>query len=347
MLRDRRIRIALYAALGVLVVLTASAWAYDSSRKDRIAEGVTVGGVDVGGLDRAAAERRLSEQLAGQVQRPVRVKVAGQRFRLTAKRAKLGVDVPDMVQQAIDRGRSGGLAMRVWRGVTGGDVKADLEPQVYYSRLAVRRFVKRVVTAVNRPARDASIKFQLASLPAVPSQTGLRVQRAKLRADVERALAELGSARTVRGDVEVIKPDVTTKHLAKKYPFVITVDRPDFKLRFFKRLGLSKTYRIAVGQAGLETPAGLYHIQDKATNPSWHVPNSDWAGKLAGKVIPPGPDNPIKARWMGIYAGAGIHGTADVGSLGTAASHGCIRMAIPDVEQLYDQVPLQTPVFIQ
>ena len=89
-------------------------------------------------------------------------------------------------------------------------------------------------------------------------------------------------------------------------------------------------------------------MQNKAVNPAWHVPNSAWAGKLAGKVIPGGvPDNPLKSRWLGIYDGAGIHGTADVASLGTAASHGCIRMAVPDVEELYDQVPVQTPVFIQ
>ena len=90
-----------------------------------------------------------------------------------------------------------------------------------------------------------------------------------------------------------------------------------------------------------------YHIQDKQVNPSWHVPNSAWAGSLAGRVIPPGPDDPIKARWMGVAAGAGIHGTDELGSLGTAASHGCIRMAIPDVIALYDQVPLGSPVFIQ
>jgi lipoprotein-anchoring transpeptidase ErfK/SrfK len=347
MLRDRRIRIALYVALGALVVLTASAWAYDSSRKERIADGVKVGGVDLGGLERTAAERSLTDQLAGQLERPVVVRVAGKRFRLTAKRARLGVDVPSMVQKAIERGRSGGLATRVWRGITGGDVDADLDPQVFYSRLAVRRFVQRVVSAVNRPARDASVKFQLASLPAVHSQTGLRVRRAKLRAEVENALTQLGAARRVRGEVRVVKPDVTTNELAKKYPAVITVDRPAFRLRYFKDLKLSKTYKIAVGQAGLETPAGLYHVQTKAVNPSWHVPNSDWAGKLAGKVIPPGPDNPIKARWMGIYDGAGIHGTSDIGSLGTAASHGCIRMAIPDVEQLYDKVPIQAPVFVQ
>ena len=127
----------------------------------------------------------------------------------------------------------------------------------------------------------------------------------------------------------------------------ITIDRPAFRLRFFKRLKLKKTYAIAVGRVGLETPAGLYHVQDKQLNPSWHVPNSAWAGDLAGRVIPPGPDDPLKARWMGFFDGAGIHGTDAIGSLGTAASHGCIRMSIPDVEELYDMVPLRTPVYVQ
>ena len=55
---------------------------------------------------------------------------------------------------------------------------------------------------------------------------------------------------------------------------------------------------------------------------------------------------PLKARWLGIYDGAGIHGTDDIGSLGSAASHGCIRMAVPDVIELYDEVAVQTPIYI-
>ena len=66
----------------------------------------------------------------------------------------------------------------------------------------------------------------------------------------------------------------------------------------------------------------------------------------AGQDIPPGPSNPIKARWMGIFEGAGIHGTEETYSLGSAASHGCVRMAIPDVEELYDQVEVGTPIYI-
>jgi lipoprotein-anchoring transpeptidase ErfK/SrfK len=148
--------------------------------------------------------------------------------------------------------------------------------------------------------------------------------------------------------VKVVQPKVTTEHLADKYPQVVTVDRANFRLRLFKDLKLAKTYKIAVGQIGLETPAGVYHVQNKAVDPAWHVPNRDWAGDLAGKVIPGGvPENPLKSRWLGIYDGAGIHGTAEESSLGTAASHGCIRMAVKDVEELYEEVPVQTPVYIQ
>jgi lipoprotein-anchoring transpeptidase ErfK/SrfK len=345
-LSKSRAALAIYATAAVLALLAGSALAYDTNRNDMIADGVTVAGVDVGGLSRGGAEKRLRERLSGRLERPVSVRVAGRRFRLTADRAEMIADVEGMAGDAVDESRRGGLPGRVWRGLTSGSVHEDVPAKVYYSRLAVRGFVNRVARSVDREARDAKVEFATASLPAVPSQTGLKLRSRPLRGSIQAAIAR-PTGRLVRGRVRVVHPKITTEDLSGKYKYVVTVDRPNFRLRFFKDLKLAKTYKIAVGQAGLETPAGLYHVQDKAVNPSWHVPKSAWAGKLAGKVIPPGPDNPIKARWMGIYAGAGIHGTSDVGSLGTAASHGCIRMAIPDVEELYDKVPIQTPVFIQ
>ncbi len=330
------------------VVLVAGAYAYDSSRDDLIAEGVTVAGVDVGGLHAPAAQERVRDRLLNRLERPVRVAVAGQRFRLTAERAHLVADVDGMVDEAIQRSRDGVLPVRVWRSVTDKTVQTDVEPRVSYSAVAVRRFVRQVRRSVNRPARDADIEFETAALPAIPSRTGLKLRGTGLRRDVGTALSSLGSGRRVRGVVVKTQPKVTTNELAQKYPAVVTVDRGGFRLRYFQDLKLKKTYKIAVGQVGLDTPAGLYHVQNKAENPAWHVPNSDWAGDLAGKVIPGGvPENPLRSRWMGIYNGAGIHGTSDVASLGSAASHGCIRMAVPDVEELYDKVPVQTPVFIQ
>jgi lipoprotein-anchoring transpeptidase ErfK/SrfK len=126
------------------------------------------------------------------------------------------------------------------------------------------------------------------------------------------------------------------------------VNRSNFSLTLYKELKLQKTYSVAIGALGFDTPAGLYHIQNKAVNPAWTMPNSSWVAPAdRGKVVPGGvAENPLKARWLGIYDGAGIHGTDATGSIGTAASHGCIRMLIPDVIELYDEVPVGAPIYI-
>jgi lipoprotein-anchoring transpeptidase ErfK/SrfK len=140
---------------------------------------------------------------------------------------------------------------------------------------------------------------------------------------------------------------VATKDLAKRYATVITVDRGTFTLRLFKRLHLAKTYRVAVGMPAYPTPNGLFSVANKAVNPAWTAPNSPWAGAYANETVPGGSaENPLKARWMGVVNGVGIHGTGIPGSIGTRASHGCIRMTVPDVIDLYPRVPVGTPVLI-
>jgi hypothetical protein len=256
------------------------------------------------------------------------------------------VDVNGMVDDAVERSREGNLISRAVRSVAGGEVDADIPVKLTYSRPAVDAFVKRVEDRLNRPARDARLSYSSSGIEKVRARKGLRVVDSKLRAGVEATLRRPGGDRTVTPAVSITRPKVSTGELAAKYPSIIVVCRKCFQLRHYKNLKLENTYRIAVGQQGLETPAGLYDVQTMQVNPSWHVPNSDWAGSLAGRVIPPGPENPLKARWMGFNGGAGIHGTDAVGSLGTAASHGCIRMAIGDVVSLYKHMDVGDPVYI-
>jgi lipoprotein-anchoring transpeptidase ErfK/SrfK len=247
----------------------------------------------------------------------------------------------------MERSREGNLLERAWRGIRGEPVGAELELDISYSKPAINRLVERVGEAVDEPAVDASVDLESGDLTPQESEDGRRLLAKQLKRQVRQRLLDIGGEKTVRARTEVVKPEVTTDELAEKYPAILVVDRPGFKLTFYKDLKPVKTYGIAVGQVGLETPAGLYHIQNKAVNPAWSVPNSDWAGDLAGTVVPGGtPENPLKARWMGIYDGAGIHGTDATGSIGTAASHGCIRMLIPDVIELYDQVPVGAPIYI-
>jgi peptidoglycan hydrolase-like protein with peptidoglycan-binding domain len=123
----------------------------------------------------------------------------------------------------------------------------------------------------------------------------------------------------------------------------IVVDLSQRKLRLYRNGRVAKTYSVAVGQAAYPTPVGKYEVIQKEVDPTWKPPSSPWAKGLG--PIPPGPGNPLGTRWIGTSADAvGIHGTYADSSIGTAASHGCIRMHIKDVEALYDDVALGMPV---
>ena len=145
-----------------------------------------------------------------------------------------------------------------------------------------------------------------------------------------------------------MRAKVNANDLKRRYGTVITVDRAHFKLRLFKALKFRKSYQVAVGQPAYPTPSGRFSITSKQVNPVWSVPNSPWAGELQGTTVDGGSAaNPLKARWMGIANGVGIHGTGEDYSIGSRASHGCIRMHVPDVIDLFKRVPIGTPVLIQ
>lgn len=335
------------AIVAALCVIASAVYAVDHGRRDRIADGVRIGGVDVGGLNRAQAQSRVESRLLGPLRRPIVINHASRRWHVSAKEARVGVDIATAVDLAISRSRGGGLLTRTWRAATGGNVNADIRPTITYSDRAIVRVLDHVRKAVDRPSKDASLTFAATGFEKVESRDGLEIDSAALHRRIREAITSTTASRRFVARTRHVEAKVTTDKLADKYSTLVLVDRGDFRLTLFKRLKAVKTYGIAVGQVGLETPAGLYHVQNKAINPAWHVPNSAWAGKLAGKTIPGGtPENPIKSRWLGIFAGAGIHGTSDDASIGSAASHGCIRMHIPDVEVLYDEVPVGAAVYI-
>jgi lipoprotein-anchoring transpeptidase ErfK/SrfK len=337
------------ATLVVLLVAAAGGiYAYDSSREHEITKGITVGGVPVGGMKEAAARAKLRRAVLEPLNQPVVARYEGKKYRLTPAQAKVGVDIDGSISQAIQRSRDGNILARTARNLQGKQINEDIKLDINYNHRAITRMVRRISKQVDRAPRDATLNLEKGDVNPTPSATGLSVQAAKLRRQLRRSLLSVDGSRSVKVRTKLVEQKVTSKDLAEKYPAVVIVHRGAFQLSLYKHLKLAKTYGIAVGRVGLETPAGLYHVQNKAVNPAWTMPNSDWVAPAdRGKVIPGGtPENPLKARWLGIYAGAGIHGTDDAGSIGSAASHGCIRMRIPDVEELYDQVPVNAPVYI-
>lgn len=329
----RRRPLALLAAVSALLLalLIAATVPATGQVRTTIRPGVSAAGIDLSNMTVEQAAAVLDQQLAPRLQGDMILGAAGRPWPLTMAQAQLKLDAVRTAKRALYA--SAGVAA--------------VPPAITHSRAAVRDFVQRVAARVGKAPRDAAIRITLRHIFRAHSRTGRALPIATTRAAIDAALDDPAAVRKVHVKLQTVQPRVTFANLARVYNTVLTIDRNHFKLRLFKALKFRKSYPIAVGMAGLETPAGRYAIQNKQVNPAWHVPNSAWAGSLAGQVIPGGaPNNPLRARWLGIANGVGIHGTAEDWSIGTRASHGCIRMHVSDVIDLYQRVPVGAPVLI-
>ena len=335
---------ALVVAAAAVIVIGA-AYAYAGSQRDVVARGIRVGRIDLGGLSAAAARVEL-ERAYRPLTRSLVIRYGGGRLVLTARDVKVSVDTEAVVDRALDLSRRDWFLPRAWRELSGGQVEANLRPQVGYSRSTVQRVVQEVQGRIDRPPANAVLVPSFDRLRVNAGHRGVAVATGLLRRQIAQTLVSRHARRVIEVPIHHPRPKVTAAVLRRRYPAFITIDRAAFRLRFYSHLKLVRSYPIAVGQLGLQTPAGLYHIQDKVVDPSWQVPFSPWTGSLAGRLIPPGPDDPLKARWLGIFNGAGIHGTDETWSIGHAVSHGCVRMTIADVIDLYNRVSVGTPVYI-
>jgi lipoprotein-anchoring transpeptidase ErfK/SrfK len=333
--------------LGVFFIAIGGLIAYDATYKNKIADGVSVGGVDVGGMSREQARDRILTDMRARARQPIVARDGTAHFSLTPRAMGATFDVNGMVDDAVQRSREGSIFSRAYREVRGQPLHdAEVGARVNYSKLVLARFINRVERTLNRKAVDAHLEYADGRFKRVPGLRGVRVDSRALHSRLEGAITGLAPG-TIRINAAKHDPKVTLAQVAKANPTIVVVDRPNFRLRLYKNLKLVKTYGVAIGASGYDTPPGEYRIEDKTVDPTWYVPHAAWAGSLAGQVIPGGSSaNPLKARWLGFGGGRGIHGTAEDSSIGSAASHGCIRMHVSDVEALYPRVPLGAPLYV-
>ena len=341
----RGLLVALLVPAAAALLVLGAAYGYAYSERDTLARGIHVGAIDLGGLSADAARMKL-ERAYRPLTRSLVLRYRGRRLVLTARQARVSVGTAAIVARALDVSRTHWFVARAWRQLTDGQVNANLRLRVDYSRRAVADIVRKLQRRIRRPAVNAVLVPSFDRLVLKSGHRGVAVAARLLRREIAHALVATDAPRLIDVAIRHPRPTVTVALLRRRYRSFITIDRARFTLRVYSHLRLVRSYPIAVGQAGLQTPAGLYHVQDKVVNPSWQVPFSSWTGSLAGRLIPPGPDDPLKARWLGIFNGAGIHGTDETWSIGHAVSHGCVRMTIPDVIDLYDRVGVGTPVYI-
>jgi lipoprotein-anchoring transpeptidase ErfK/SrfK len=335
-------RRSLVLALALLALLAAPAAAQQPAEEPVIPPGAKAGGLDVGGLPLSQAAAKLDAAFGPALARDIELRVAGRRFRLT--NADLGFSF-----DALRTARRANVAARAAQPGPDGTVAVDvpLAAEVAGRRLAAR--VAAIDAATTKPARDATVRITLRHMRVRKARDGASLAPKKLAALITAAAISPSAPRVLRATRDVAHAQVRVTDLKRgRYATVITIDQSHFRLRLFKRLKLSKSYGVAVGQPAYPTPNGLFSIVNKAVNPTWTVPDSPWAGALRNESVPGGSaQNPLKARWMGIVNGVGIHGTADSWSIGSRASHGCIRMTVSDVVDLYPRVPVGTPVLIR
>jgi lipoprotein-anchoring transpeptidase ErfK/SrfK len=314
---------------------------YDHSHAGRILPGVTVGGVPVGGMTRAQAIQAVTARAQQTLDRNIEVLAAGKSWTVSLAQLGLAAQVTDAVDQALDTSKAPSLMYRVWHRLTGNSVDKSFPIQFVLPHGPVESFVADLAHQLNLPARDASMNLVNGKIVVATAQTGRVVRVAPGVDALRQAVLAHDSQATVA--VKTIAPKVTEKTLGQTIVVNVSLN----KLFLYKGVKIIRTYPVATAKAGFLTPPGAWTVTWKEANPTWHNPAPNGWGKGEPLVIPPGPGNPLGTRALHLSAdGILIHGTPADYSIGTYASHGCIRMHMWDAEALFNLVQTGTPVFI-
>lgn len=331
--------VAFLAALGGGTVYAA--YRYDLARSDRILPGVLVAGVDVGGMTPGEAASAVAEALRPQLDAQITLEAAGETWSATAEELGLRASIAPSVDRALAAGDPLSFIERAYRRFTDRPLGESFDVEFRVKPSPIRSFAMEVADQVARPARNAAVLLD-------GDRVVMRDPKDGLALEVDRAVERIQGAvmarlPSVHLPTEPVRPKVGVRDLG----YTLVVDRAANELYVYRGFKLAKTYPVATGTPEYETPAGEWTIIDKVVNPTWVNPAPDGWGASLPPVIPGGPGSPLGTRALYLDApGIRIHGTYDVGSIGTAASHGCIRMLIEDVEEMYEYIPIGTRVLV-
>lgn len=325
----------LFAAAGG----TAFAVADDFIAREVLPAGSSVEGHALDGLTRAQAVEVVTESVAKPLSEPLTVTYDGQTYTLDAA-SMITIDVDGMVEAAFLPKASSSLTARVGARLMERQTGVAVEPLVTVDETALDAWLAGISSKIDSDPEDAEMVVSGTKLKTVPSAEGHKVDRSAAATAIVEALRS--GVKQTELPVKVTEPKVTEDDLGP----TILVHRSGRKLYLYDHGKLVKTYSVAVGTPGFPTPVGDFEIVLKRYRPTWSNPGSDWAKDMPA-YIPPGPNNPLGTRALNLnVSGIRIHGTSKDYSIGTAASHGCVRMHMWDVEDLYERVVVGTPVYI-
>ncbi len=291
------------------------------------AEGVSIDGIPVGGATVAQARATLLQQRVAPRIKSFTVTLKKRKATIAPQAAGYSANVNGTINQALRYGRSVPVT---------GPVDVPLIQNVDQKKL--RNALVNRSRSLNVPAVSARLTYRNAKPRVSKASMGLAV-------NVDVAMAPLTRALMQRTTDTLNMPSKRVRPAATTIGANIVISRANRTLTLYRGAKEWRTFRVAVGMSAYPTPRGKFRIIQKQKNPTWTPPDSPWA-KGVGPVAP-GAGNPLGTRWIGISSPAiGIHGTPTPSSIGSAASHGCIRMYVNQSEWLYDRVSIDTPVLI-
>lgn len=335
-------RLIATTTIGALALFSVGfTWAAvdDYTTRQVLPKGSSVEGVAVGGMTHDQAVRVIEQQVKGPLFAPLDVSFMGSSTMLEPSRF-VRVDISGALEKAASARTGAVLPARVWQRLSGQEVGDAVTGIAKVDARALAAWIKDQKARLSAPAVDATIVVKGSTIDFRAAKDGATIDQTATLTLLSEAL--LQGSKQVELPQKRVEPKVTEDSIGK----TILVSRSNRSLKLYDGFEIEKSYRCAVGTPQFPTPLGKFKIIQKRFLPTWRNPGSDWAKDMPA-YIGPGPSNPLGTRALNLNApGIRIHGTTKDSSIGTAASHGCMRMHMWDIEDLYPRVPMGTRVFI-
>ncbi len=339
--------IRVLATLGIAVLLAAGAafivargtQDYFSSYRGRILPGASVAGVDVSGMTPKEALEAVQAEISPKLDRQITVGYKDQSWSATPAGLGASSNAKSAVRRAVAAG--GGLSFVEQARMRWLDDELNFKTpvEISYPKAKARQKIEAIAHEVDRKPVDASLDYSTGFVKITPDRVGVYVLVGKSHQDLVHAVRN-GSDK-VALTVDTQKPATT----AAAYDDVLLLRIGENRLYHYEDGKVVDTYSVATGQPEYPTPTGLFEVTEKRYMPTWINPDPTGWGASMPESIGPGPSNPLGTRALNWSAsGIRFHGTLATSSLGTQASHGCVRMAMSEVEYLYDRVDVGTPI---
>ena len=344
-------KILSYVAIVLMVAFTAaSAWAIvsDWAYRDIVAKGATSVGNDLTGMTEGQVRATIDRDISTPVMQPLTVNGDGKSWTLDPK-GIVTVDGNGMVAAVYSPSRKATLVTRLISRIAGQPLPTDVKPAYTVDSAGLAGWVKKTATSVDRAPVNATRQVVGYAIQITPAVYGATVDQTRAVDELSNALTSEAARTSASKVASLAISSVTPSIVASSFGNAIVVSLSQCKIRLFSGDQLVTEYPCAPGQPAWPTPKGDFKIVSKQVNAPWINPHSAWSASMPD-VIPGGPGNPMGDRKIGInFPGVFMHGIprSEYSSIGTHASHGCMRMMPSAVHDLYTRVSIGEPVFIR